>query len=766
MKKISLLLLLCAFQVHAQESLTVDKIMQKPSEWIGVSPSNPFWAEDGKTLYFDWQKPSEKSSSYFALDANGSNLRKIDDKDIDKLPKQNGSYNKNRSLKVYEKNGDIFLYDLKSKQIRQLTNTTNYEGNPVFLGEKVVFVAQDNLFVLDYKNFSLEQITDFSKGNESSSPNPDAHKKWLQNQIELFEVLKERKAKREERQKDRKDRQPERPLKIWIGEKSLDDLTISPNADFVSYKLVKYPKAKTADVPNYVTESGYTENIPTRSKVGDLEGEYEFWIYDIKSKKNYLVQWDSLTGIYDKNKKQRAVVPHGLFWSEDGKKAAAVVRALDNKDRWIVEINPKNAQIKVLDRQHDEAWIGGPQIEGWNFTAGNVGWLPDNKSFWFHSEESGFSHLYAVNTENLQKIALTKGKFEVREAWLSKDKKNWYLITSEVHAGEEHLYKMPVFGGKSEQITSMTGLNQAFLSPDESQIALLYSYSNKPTELYLMPNSPKATAKQITFSLTDDFKKYNWKEPEIISFKATDGTEVFARLYQPKGELKNGAGVIFVHGAGYLQNAHKGWSSYFREYMFHNLLVDKGYTVLDIDYRASAGYGRDFRTGIYQFMGGKDLDDQVDGAKLLVEKYGVNPKKIGIYGGSYGGFITLMGMFTKPDVFAAGAALRSVTDWAHYNHPYTNNILNTPVLDSLAYTKSSPIYYAEGLKGALLICHGMIDTNVHFQDVVRLSQRLIELKKENWEMAVYPLEDHGFVEPSSWADEYKRILKLFESNLR
>jgi dipeptidyl aminopeptidase/acylaminoacyl peptidase len=185
-----------------------------------------------------------------------------------------------------------------------------------------------------------------------------------------------------------------------------------------------------------------------------------------------------------------------------------------------------------------------------------------------------------------------------------------------------------------------------------------------------------------------------------------------------------------------------------------------------MDYRASAGYGRDWRTGIYRFMGGKDLTDHVDGAKWLTEKYGVNAKRIGIYGGSYGGFITLMGMFTTPDVFAAGAALRPVTDWAQYNHPYTANILNVPYQDSVAYVKSSPLYHAEGLKGHLLICHGMIDTNVHFQDAVKLSQRLIELGKNNWELAVYPMEDHGFVEPSSWTDEYKRILKLFEEHLK
>jgi dipeptidyl aminopeptidase/acylaminoacyl peptidase len=225
-------------------------------------------------------------------------------------------------------------------------------------------------------------------------------------------------------------------------------------------------------------------------------------------------------------------------------------------------------------------------------------------------------------------------------------------------------------------------------------------------------------------------------------------------------------GVVFVHGAGYAQNAHKYWASYYREYMFHNLLASRGYVVLDVDYRASSGYGRNWRTAIYRHMGGKDLDDIVDGAQYLVMKQKVNPKRIGIYGGSYGGFMTLMAMFTSPDTFAAGAALRPVTDWAHYNHPYTANILNEPQADADAYRKSSPIYFAEGLKGALLICHGLVDTNVHVQDSIRLVQRLIELRKDNWQFAPFPVENHGFEQETSWADEYKRILKLFEDNLR
>ena len=313
----------------------------------------------------------------------------------------------------------------------------------------------------------------------------------------------------------------------------------------------------------------------------------------------------------------------------------------------------------------------------------------------------------------------------------------------------------------------MTGANQVTISPDEKKLAILYSFSNKPWELYLQDNKPAADPLQITTQATSsEFLNYDWRVPELVTFKARDGATVYARLYQPKTPAASKPAVIFVHGAGYLQNAHKWWSSYFREYMFHNLLADNGYTVLDIDYRASAGYGRNWRTGIYRFMGGKDLTDNIDGARLLAEKYGVNPKNIGIYGGSYGGFITLLAMFTAPGVFSAGAALRPVTDWAHYNHGYTSAILNEPVTDSLAYRQSSPIYHAAGFQGNLLICHGMIDTNVHYEDVVRLSQRLIELGKTNWEVAAYPLEDHGFVEPSSWTDEYNRIFKLFESTLK
>jgi dipeptidyl aminopeptidase/acylaminoacyl peptidase len=770
--------------------LTVEKIMRDP-KWMGVAPSNLTWSEDSKQIYFQWNPENNPGDSLYVASLTNRTPQKVTASVRRALPNAYGVYNKTFTKKLYEKNGDLFLLDLVANKTTQITNTLDRESSAAFSFDesKVLFIANGNLYSWQIQSGTFAQLTDFRKGTKKPDPKLNEQEKWLKkDQLTYFEVLKERSDNKKATEKSRKADEPARPKEIYTEDKSVDNIQLSPDGDFITYRLTNRANGKNVFVPNYVTESGFTEELPARTKVGAPQNTSEIAIYDLKRDTVLLVKTDGLEGIFDvpefmkksetpKGKDGKEAKPEtrkvsysNLIWSADGKNNLLVLRSQDNKDRWIVSLDLPSQKLKLIDRQHDDAWIGGPGTGGF-FGGANVGWLADNKTVWFQSEESGYSHLYTADITTSKKKALTSGKYEVQSVDLSHDKKFFYIITNEVHPGEKQFYKLPVTGGKAERITSMTGAHEVSISPDEKWIAYRYSYSNKPWELYLQENLPagqagKAGAKpqQITNSLSNEFKSYAWRDPEVTTFKARDGADVYTRIYKP--EKPNGAAVVFVHGAGYLQNAHKWWSSYFREYMFHNLLVDKGYTVLDMDYRASAGYGRDWRTGIYQFMGGKDLTDNVDGAKWLTEKYNVDPKRIGVYGGSYGGFITLMGMFTTPDVFAAGAALRPVTDWAQYNHPYTANILNLPYQDSLAYVKSSPLYHAEGLKGHLLICHGMVDVNVHFQDAVKLSQRLIELGKDNWEVAAYPMEDHGFVEPSSWTDEYKRILKLFETNLK
>ena len=290
---------------------------------------------------------------------------------------------------------------------------------------------------------------------------------------------------------------------------------------------------------------------------------------------------------------------------------------------------------------------------------------------------------------------------------------------------------------------------------------------NRPPELFLQDNKPDAIPRRVTVSPSPLFFTYPWRDVPTVTFRARDGANVSARLFTPTTKnTGSGPAVVFVHGAGYLQNAHRGWSQYEHEFLFHHFLADHGYTVLDIDYRGSSGYGRNVRTAIYKRMGSVDLTDAEDGARWLIQTQNVDSRRVGIYGGSYGGFLTLMGLFTQPDTWACGAALRPVSDWSQYNEPYTANILGLPQDDFAPYRASSPIYYAQNLRGGLLICHGMEDSNVFFSDTVRLTQRLIELEKTNWSVALYPVENHGFTEASSWTDEYRRIFSLFETYLK
>jgi dipeptidyl aminopeptidase/acylaminoacyl peptidase len=762
--------------------LTVDGIMRGP-DLVGYPPTGLRWSGDSQQLYFDWRKPGEEKASTYAVGRDGGVPRRLTDDDVrNSPPAAGGRWDKARRRVLFADGGDIVLVDSVAKTRRQITRTTGAESNPRWARNEthVTWVREGNLFIAPIDGASgssiLAQLTNVAPRRQD--PRLTESQRFVRDEEEkLIDFIEKQKAEKKRTEDEQKKYQL--PSFELQERQNATDLMLAPDDTHVFILVTERPVgSKSTIVPNYVTESGYTEDIPSRTNVGDTQDRRLLAMLNLKTGRTAWAD-ASFAPPAAETEKPAASAPapprragRDLRWSmpvvgDDGQLAVASARSGDNKDRWIVSVDAESGKTKVLDHLHDEAWVR----EG-GFGGGGLGFLPDNKRIWFLSERDGWMHLYTadVSSDGAAPRQLTSGTWEIASAELARDGRKFYLTSTEVHPGERHLYTVPIDGGSRTRITSMIGSNEAEVSPDESTLGLVFSYSNKPPEVYVAANAPGAAARQVTTSPVEAWRAFKWIDPKVITFKARDGADVYARLFTPEmiGARRDATrpGVVFVHGAGYLQNAHRYWSIYFREYMFHNLLAARGYVVLDVDYRASSGYGRDWRTAIYRHMGGKDLEDIVDGAKYLSAAEKVDPKRIGVYGGSYGGFITLMAMFTTPDAFAAGAALRPVTDWAHYNHGYTSNILNEPQVDTEAYRKSSPIYFAEGLKGALLICHGMVDTNVHFQDSVRLAQRLIELRKDNWELAVYPVENHGFTEETSWADEYKRILALFENNLR
>ena len=746
------------------QKLTIATVMQGP-RFSGYAPTAVRWSGDSTQIFFQWKRYTDAIRAPFdtyTVNRDGSGLKKLTEEETRFAPPAICDYEESRKRCVYNQSGDVWIYDFSAGKAKRLTATTDLESAPRFLpgGSAVSYQRANNLFVHSLDDGSVEQMTDIRTGKppaDEEEPKKDPKKELTsqdflkQEESNLLATIKDRNALRDEAKARRRRENPRKPY--YLASRTVPtNLRLSGDRKFVVAILAQRPDgAKTAIVPNYITDTGYTEDLDARTFVGDAQSKSRLAVIDVASGEVKNVD----LGLGENHK---AVAPFGLVLSDDASKCLFVLRSTDNKDLWRMALDIPTAKARILNQDRDDAWIGGPGVT-------RVGFLAGNDTIFFHSEKTGYSQLYTMPFAGGEARSLTAGNFEVVDTELSKDKKLFYLTTSEVSPYEHHVYSLDPATGAKTRLTTAVGRHQITLSPDEKWSADVYSFTTRPDELFVSENRPGATMKQLTTSPSPDFLARKWLETPIVDIPVRDGKKVPGRLFKPA--KPNGAAVVFVHGAGYAQDVHKWWSAnYYREYMFHHILMEAGYTVLDIDYRASSGYGRDWRTGIYRFMGGKDLEDHLDAAKWLVATQGVNAKKIGLYGGSYGGFITLMALFTSPDTFAAGAALRPVTDWAHYNHGYTSNILNEPQKDAEAYRKSSPIYHAEGLKGALLICHGMVDVNVHYQDSVRLAQRLIELGKDNWEFASFPVEDHAFIEAASWTDEYKRIFQLFERNLR
>jgi dipeptidyl aminopeptidase/acylaminoacyl peptidase len=476
--------------------------------------------------------------------------------------------------------------------------------------------------------------------------------------------------------------------------------------------------------------------------------------------------------LFDLEKGERAALPldegeryyqSDFRWSPAGARLLLQRVSDDFKVRQIVVADPDSGSSRPLFSERDEAWIGGPL----SFAQ----WRGDGEAVVCSTEKHGFAQLLLLPVAGGEAVELTARDSEVQEAQLLEGGRALLAVTNARDPAERSFLRVDLDAASAREIaTPRAGCVGDFaVSADGSTVAFLFESLGVPADIWSITTTEESRAVQLSETVPDALRELSLPPPEVVTFdNPADGTKLRALLYRPASPQAGGAkppAVVFVHGAGYLQNVTRSMTEYPVNYLFHQRLARLGFAVLDVDYRHSAGYGRKFRTDIFGFMGGKDLDDEVAGADWLAANVGVDRARIGLYGGSYGGFLTLMALFTKPDAFACGAALRSVTDWRTYNTWYTTPRLGDPKANAENYRKSSPLDHAEGLTKPLLILHGLKDSNVFAQDSIRLIEKLIQLGKE-FDAMVYPSQDHGFTDPESWIDEYRRIERLFVRELK
>jgi dipeptidyl aminopeptidase/acylaminoacyl peptidase len=533
-----------------------------------------------------------------------------------------------------------------------------------------------------------------------------------------------------------------------IEGKSVAAYRWSPDGTRIAYS-VRNPGERRLLLPNYSGRQVTADPFP-RTLAGDEPGETGLYVV-LKTGGNPVAMEPGDWGA--------RVYSRGFQWSPDSRRLL----------RTVVHPRMKQARIQVLDAASGKAITVADLKDSCWVEAGFAGWSPDSSQVLYSSDRDGWSHLYVVPASGGEPRQITNGPWEIHREMFAEDPQ-WiggsiYYASTEAGTSERHLYRIRPDGSGKQQLSAGPGLHIGLVSEDGRHIAWRRASEAAPFDLWV-------DGERVTASPLKEFAGYAWPPSRFVSFPSvSDRKPVAARVLLPPGYTPEARGrtwpaVVFIHGAGYATSVLKQWGAYAEvRYAFNCYLASRGYVILDLDYRGSSGYGRDWRTGIYLYMGGPDLEDVLGGVEYLRSLGNIDMKRIGIWGVSYGGFMTNMAMFRSPDTFRAGASWAAVNDWENYNATYTTERLTTPKENPEAFRRSSPIHFSGSLRNPLLIVHGMVDSNVLFQDSVQLIEKMIQEGRE-FGQAFYPEENHAFVRDESVVDAFRRTSDWMDRYLR
>ena len=458
-------------------------------------------------------------------------------------------------------------------------------------------------------------------------------------------------------------------------------------------------------------------------------------------------------------------------WSPDGYRIAFIrlfnVTDTFSNDRerlqpWAIEIaDAQSGTTKELWRSGDTendsyTGFGG---DFWQWVAGN--------RILFSSEKDGWAHLYSISAEGGGLKELTAGNYEVEDATLSPDKASIIFSSNKNDIDRRHLWRVGVDGGAPEQITKGDGIEMAPVIFDNGrQIVFFRSTARDPFLPFttsLAGSNPKPLAPQ---ALPRDFPVAQLVVPEQVMFRAGDGTEIHGQLFKPARAAGKSPALVFMHG-GPSRQMLLGWHYlyyYHNAYAMNQYLASRGYLVLSVNYRSGIGYGRAFRLAQHRgARGAAEYQDVVAGAKYLRDRDDVDKKRIGLWGGSYGGYLTALGLARNSDIFAAGVDFHGVHDWSM---SVAGLRVPTDTSDRIRIAReSSPISAVDKWKSPVLLIHGDDDRNVEFTQTVNLVRRL-RTNGVYFEELIFPDEIHDFLRHQDWLRAYHAGSDFFDKHLK
>lgn len=653
-------------------------------------------------------------------------LGKIENSPVQNINDYDFDANENRILittnrkPIYRRSftADYYLYDFKNKEIKPLSEGGN-ERLATFSpdGLRIAFVKDNNLFIHDLRFGSERQITGDGKYNHIINGAPD----WVYEEEFAFNRAFD-----------------------WAPDGSAIAYIKFDESEVREFQMNMFGGMSPALAQNELYPSNYTYKYP---KAGEKNSRVSVYVYDVA---------DRTTLKMDTGNEEDIYIPR-IRWTKDPKKLAITRLNRHQNKMEILLANAKIGNTVPLYREENKYYIDESNLD-------NLVFLDNGTQFVITSEKNGYMHLYLYDISGTEKQALTKGDFDIIDFYgYDPVRKLFYYSSYEESPLEKYVYSINEKGMK-KKLTPVKGWNEADFSKNFNYYINIVSNTGLPpvTTLYNAKGKPVRVLADNK-NVLETLKGYTLAKREFIRIPAADGKTMLNAWIMKPANTEAGKKyplLITQYSGPNSQQVRNSWSLDWTDY-----LVQEGFAVACIDPRGTAARGEEFRKCTYMQLGKIESDDIIASAKWLAAQPGIDAENIGIWGWSYGGFMSSLCLMKGNDIFSTAIAIAPVTSWRFYDSIYTERYMRTPQENESGYDDNSPLNWADKLKGNLLLCHGTADDNVHVQNTYELSERLVQANKQ-FDMAIYTNRNHSIYGGNTRLQLYNRFVNYLNKNMK
>lgn len=602
-----------------------------------------------------------------------------------------------------------YIYNFEKQELKEI-----FEGQqqvPTFSpdGKKIAFVKNNNIYIKDIYSGKVYEITEDGKNNEIINGVAD----WVYE--EEFAFVK---------------------AFCW-----------SPDSKYISY--LKFDEKEVPEMNmNIFGTSLYPYNAKFKyPKAGEKNSKVSIHIYNLIDKTTRKVEMSEQEDFY---------IPR-IKWNKSEHKLSYITLNRHQNKLKLNLIDAKTMKQKTILEELSKTYI---DIDD------DLTFLDDNSFIWT-SDKSGFKHIYHYTDDGKLIKQVTKGNWEITDFYgYNKSEEKIYYQSTENGSINRGVYSISINGKNKSGISVKKGVNSAKFSFTHKYYINRYSNADSPATYSLHSSNKGKLIKIIEDNrdLKENLKSYNMSAKEFFTINIGEKKQLNAWMIKPIDfdKKKKYPVFMYVYGGPGSQTVKNEWQG--SNYMWFEMLAQKGYIVVSVDNRGTGGKGAEFKKVTYKKLGDLEIEDQIYAAKYLSSLKYVDKERIGMFGWSYGGFMTSLAMTKGAEIFKMGIAVAPVINWKYYDSVYTERYMQTPSENKEGYDDNSPLKYVSQLKGAFLLIHGTADDNVHYQNTMKMVEALVQANKQ-FDLFIYPDKNHSIYGGNTRLHLYKKMTDFIEQNL-